>query len=112
MESRDLWRILLVSLAGTLPTLIYIRSENFSRRRFILFSAIHLLLTAGAVFGLLIYFEWVHATNAIFTGIIFIVIYIACYIYFDHQEKKLAKALNEKINAFRKGENASDNDEY
>ena len=109
-EARELYKPALVALAGVLPVLILVRRENAPRKEWMLRKALHFLLTAGAVFWLLIYFGWLEANNALIIMIFFLVIYISAYTVSGVRAKRLAERLNERINAFRDSENATRGD--
>jgi hypothetical protein len=108
MPIQDIIRFPIVSLASVLPTLIFVQGKSkitLTRVETIIRSALHLILTAGAVFGLLIYFRWLDATNAAYIIAFFLVVYITAYAFQELRDRKLAKQLNERINAFHNAEN-------
>ena len=109
---RDLLKLPLISLAGVLPTLIFIRTKTKppSKAESIIKSVLHFILTAGGIFGLLIYFKWLEPANAVFIVTFFLVIYIPAYIFQELRDRKLARQINERINAFHEAENATHRD--
>ncbi|MCL2163676.1 MAG: DUF3021 domain-containing protein [Oscillospiraceae bacterium] len=114
MSMRDILRLPIISFLSALPMLIFVRSKTkkpLARVKAILLQALHFTLTAGIVFGLLVYFGWVDAANAIFIVVFFLAIYISAYVFQELRDRKLAKQLNERINAFHSAENAAHNDE-
>jgi len=113
MTMQDIMRFPVISLASVLPTLIFVQRKSKktqARAEEIIRSALHLALTAGAVFGLLIYFNWLDATNAAYIISFFLVVYIAAYTFQELRDRKLAKQLNERINAFHNAENETHRD--
>ena len=114
MTMQDLLRFPLISFAAVLPTLIFVRNKaknRSSRIETFLFPILHFTLTAGIVFGLLIYFGWMDASNAIIMVAFFLAIYVPAYAIQEIRDRKLAKRLNEKIDAFHNSENATRADE-
>jgi len=105
--SSDLFKVQLVALASVLPVLIHVRKKIVSRTQLIIRQVLHFILTAGVVFGLLIYFEWIDEKSAAATIVFFLAIYIPAYLIQEIRARKLAKQLNEKINAFHNSENAT-----
>jgi hypothetical protein len=101
----DMLKLISVSFASSLPTLIFAGQETAPHRRIIFLRILHFVLTAGAVFGLQIFYGFMDATNAAFVAVVFIVIYVTAYIIIEIREKRLADRLNEKINAFHNTEN-------
>ena len=100
----------LISFAGVLPVLLFVRGRTKnppSRTTAIILQALHFILTSGAVFGLLIYFKWLDATNAALIIAFFLGIYIPAYIFQELRDRKLARQLNERINAFHNNDNAT-----
>ena len=113
MTMQDIMRFPIISLASVLPTLIFVQGKpkiTPTRAESIIRSALHLALTAGAVFGLLIYFRWLDATNAAYIIAFFLVVYITAYTFQELRDRKLAKQLNERINAFHNAENETHRD--
>ena len=106
-NARDLFKIPFVAFAGVLPVLILVRSEKTPRAELMIRKTLHFILTAGVVFGLLIYFGWMDMTNAVFIAAFFLAIYIPATVVQEIRAKKLADQLNAKINAFHKAENAT-----
>ena len=100
-----LLKIVSISFASTLPTLLLLGRETESRLLRILLLALHFILTLGAVFGLLVLYEWIDAENAIYVVLLFLLIYVAAYIGIEIRSRRLAARLNERINAFHKAEN-------
>ena len=94
-----------VSFASTLPTLLLLGRDTESRWIRILLLALHFILTSGAVFGLLVLYEWIDAENAIYVVLLFLLIYVTAYVGLEIRSRRLAAKLNERINAFRKAEN-------
>ncbi len=105
LSAWDLLKIVFVALMGSLPILILSRKENASRRELIIRQTVHFFLTGGVVGGLLVAFEWMTATNAVYVATFFICIYAALYAVGELRARKLAKALNERINAFHADQN-------
>ena len=110
----EMLRFLLISFAGVLPTLIFVRGETKkppSRVEAIILPTLHFFLTAGIVFGLMVYFRLIDATNAVIFIIFFITLYISVYIFQVLRDRTLAEQLNKRINAFHNTENATRRDE-
>ena len=108
MTTKGLLRIPFVSFAGVLPTLIFVFGKDknhLTGAAAIIMPALHFALTAGIVFGLLIYYGWMDAANAAFIIAFFLAIYVSAYVYQGLRDRKLAKQLNERINAFHGAEN-------
>lgn len=106
----DMWDLLklpFVAFSSVLPVLILVRRETAPRMELRLRKVLHFVLTAAVVSGLLIYFGWMYATNAIFIAAFFLAIYIAASVIQEIREKKLAQKLNKQINAFHDAENAT-----
>ena len=108
MTMRDLLKIPFISLTSVLPTIAYtmVKSKlQSSGAMTVLLMALHFTLTAGIVGGLLIYYGWMDATNAVFIVVFFIVIYVSAHIIQKLRDRKLAEQLNERINAFHNAKN-------
>lgn len=101
----DMLKLMSISFASVLPSLIFLGSEKASRLKVIFLRILHFILTAGTVFGLQIIYGFMDATNAVYVAIVFLVIYTTAYIIIEIREKRLADRLNEKINAFHNAEN-------
>ena len=113
MTMSDLLKLPLVSFASVIPTLIFVRSKTKktpTKTETLILPIVHFILTAGIVFGLLMYFEFMDAANAAFIIMLFLVVYIPAYIYQYMRDRKLARQLNERINAFHNTENATHHD--
>jgi len=106
----DLIKLLSVSLASTLPTLLILGRESTPRGKWVFLLAVHFVLTAGAVFGLLMIYEWINAATALYTILMFLGIYVMAYIALEIRARRLARMLNEKINAFHEAENEARDD--
>jgi len=106
----DMLRLLSVSLSSSLPSLLVLGQESKTRGKGVLLITLHFILTAGAVFGLLILYEWIDASTAFFTVVFFLALYIAAYTILEIRAKRLARILNERINAFHETENETHND--
>jgi len=106
-EARELYKIPFVAFMSVLPVLVMIRSETAPRSEWIIRKALHFVLTAGTVFALLIYFQWIDRQNVLFVAVFFLVLYVAAYAVQEIRAKRLADALNERINATREAGRAS-----
>ena len=106
----DLLKLVSVSFASTLPSLIFVCQQSASRKKVIILSATHFILTAGSVFGLLVLYEWINATTAIYTVLCFLIVYVTAYTVIEIRGQRLAKRLNDKINAFHEAENETHDD--
>jgi len=104
-DGADMLKLISVAFAGSMPTLIFVGKETTSRWKTIIVTSLHFVLTAGTVFGLLIFYEFIDATNTIFVAVVFLVIYITAYAVIEIRQKRLADKLNEKINAFHNAKN-------
>ena len=105
-EASELFQIPLVAFLSALPVLILIRSETASRTEWIIRKAAHFALTAGAVFGMLIYFGWLDKQNALFVVLFFLIVYAAAYIIQELRAKQLADEINKRLSAYQQGEDA------
>jgi len=105
-----LLKLVSVSFASTLPTLFLLGQDNVTRWIRMLLLALHFILTSGAVFGLLILYEWIDAENALYTVLFFLVIYVTAYVGLEIRSRRLAAKLNERINAFRNADNETHDD--
>ena len=105
-----LLKLVSISFASTLPTLLLLGRDTESRWIRILLLASHFILTLGAVFGLLVLYAWIDAENAIYTVLLFLVIYVTAYVGLEMRSRRLAAKLNERINAFRNAENETHGD--
>ena len=103
----ELFRVLIVAFASTLPCLIFIGTSGLPKTLLAVRNIVHFALTAGIVFGLLFYFGTLNAFNAIGIALIFLAIYIVAAVRHSFMEKKLADELNKRIIAFHEGENAT-----
>ena len=108
--ARDLYKIPLVALLGTIPLLILVRKETASKTEVNVRKVLHFVLTAGLVLGTLMFFGWLDTTSAVSIIVFFLALYIAVWIVASVREKRLADKLNERINAFHSGENATHKD--
>jgi hypothetical protein len=104
--ARELFKIPLVALLSALPVMILIRSETASRTEWLIRKALHFTLTAGIVFGMLIYFDWLDKKNAPFVILFFLILYAAAFVIHEIRAKQLADELNKRIDAFHQGESA------
>ncbi|MCL2335791.1 MAG: DUF3021 family protein [Firmicutes bacterium] len=107
LEAKELFKIPFIAFMSVLPVLLLVKAEKISRTEIMIRRAIHFVLTAGIVFGLLIYFKWLDTANAVIIAVFFLAIYATASIVKEIQAKKLADKLNERINAFHKAENAT-----
>ena len=108
---RNILRFPLLAFATVLPSLIFVRDKSKETKKgTIIRTTLHFIFTSGIGFGLVIHFGWLDATNAIFVIAFFLVIYIFTHIYQALRDRKLAKQLNERINAFHNAENATHRD--
>ena len=98
---------LLIAFSSTLPTLIFLGGSKFHRVWLIARSVLHFILTAAIVFGLLVHFQLINASNAVFVATLFLGIYIIGYVIQEMKAKKTADALNKRISAFHDSENAT-----
>lgn len=103
-----LLEIPLVALCGVLPVLLFVGSEKASRLSLNLRKALHFVLTAGVVFGLLLYLGWMDTQNAVAVLVLFLLIYAGAWIVQETRERTLAKQLNERLNEFHEDENETD----
>jgi hypothetical protein len=110
LDASGLYKMILVAFVSVLPVLVHVYKETISRTQIIIRQILHLVLTAGLTLGLLVYFEWLVAENAVATVIFFLTIYIIAYTVQAMRAKKLADKLNEKLNAFHNSENATRDD--
>jgi len=101
----DLLKIASISFTSTLPSLILIGRNKDSRLKKMLMFAVHFILTAGIVFGLLILYEWINAITALYTALMFLCLYVAAHVIIEIRSRRLAKKINERINAFHEAEN-------
>ena len=106
----DLIKLISISLASTLPSLLLAGQESISRCKGIFLQSLHFILTAGAVFGLLMLYDWINAATAFYTVLVFLIIYVVAYIVIEVRARRLAKRLNERINAFHEAENEAHDD--
>jgi hypothetical protein len=107
----DLLKIISISFVSVLPTFVFFGKETVSRIKSIILRFLHFILTAGAVFGCLVLFEWIEPANAIWTVLFFLLTYISASIALEIRDKRLADKLTEKINAFQNTENETHNDQ-
>lgn len=105
---RSILRMPLIAFASVLPMLVFVRGKTEkpqTRKESIFRQALHFVLTAGIVIGLMIYFEWINTGNAIILILFFLTVYIAAYTIIVLRDRRLARQINERINAFRIAEN-------
>jgi len=108
---RNILRFPLVGFASVLPTLIFVRDKTKETKTVtIIRTALHFILTSGIVFGFVVHYGWLDTANAIFVIAFFLSGYISVHIYQGLRDRKLAKQLNERINAFHNAENATHRD--
>ena len=107
LSSRDLFRIPFVAFMSVLPVPILLHRKDAKRVERVIRNATHFILTAGIVFGLLIYFKWLDAGNAAAVAAFFLVIYGSATAIAEIRAKKLADKLNERLSAFHDAENAT-----
>jgi len=106
-EAKELYKIPFVAFMSVLPVFVMIRSETAPRPEWIARKALHFILTAGVVFTLLIYFKWIDKQNVLLVAIFFLFIYITAFAVQEIRAKRLADAINKRINAFHESENAT-----
>ena len=105
LDGWDLLKIASIGFASTLPSLLLLgRNKDSWLKRMIMFT-VHFILTAGIVFGLLILYEWINATTALYTAAMFLCLYVAAHVVIEIRSRRLAKRINERINAFHESEN-------
>jgi len=103
IDYRTLHSIIVTTLVGVLPTIIFIiGTENVSRRTYFLLVAIHFTLTISFVFASLNYFEMLTQDSTIPTIIFFLIIYITAHVTSEIRTKKTIDELNKRINATHK----------
>ena len=113
MSMQDLMKLPLISFASVLPTLIFVRTKTKTppaREEAIFIPILHFALTAGIVFGLLIYFGFMDVANAAILVAFFLAIYIPAFLFQKFRDKRLARLLNERINAFHNADSATRDD--
>ncbi|MCL2702906.1 MAG: DUF3021 domain-containing protein [Defluviitaleaceae bacterium] len=108
MNTSAILHYILISLSSVLPMLIFLGQESASRGKEIVIRALHFILTAGAVFGLMVYYGIINAANALFVVLVFLVIYAAAYTVLAVRDRKLADKLNERISAFNSAESGEE----
>ena len=114
MSMQDLMRLPLISFASVLPTLVFVRAKTKkppSGAELIFIPILHFALTAGIVIGLLIYFRFMDAANAAILVAFFLAIYIPAFLFQKFRDRRLARQLNERINAFHNADSATHNDD-
>ena len=107
--ARELYRIPLIALLSVMPVLIMVRDEKASRAEWIVRKVLHLLLTAGIVFFMLIHYKWMDRDNALFIISFFSVVYVAGCVFEEFRAKRLADRLNARIKAIRGADIKPDN---
>ena len=110
--ARDMYQLVIVGFLAVLPTaFLFVKTldefMSLSGIKAVIFRMLHLILTAAVVFGSLGFFGWMDAGNALRVFIIFLIIYGITTIISELRVRKLAKQLNERLDAFHKAENAS-----
>ena len=96
------YSILISSFVGVLPTIMFVFTENISRKGWFISRFIHFILTASFVYAALIYFEQLQPGIPIPTIIFFFIIYFSAHLYQEIQAKKIADELNKRISATHK----------
>lgn len=106
--SRNLYQHVALSALCTLPSLLFIgMDDNISRTKGFILRLAHFILTAGIIFLFVIHFNWLYTGNASVVAIIFIILYFSISAVLWMRAKKLEKQLNERLDAFHRGKNAS-----
>ena len=96
---RHLYRFALVAFLGVFPTVIFVNTDRTSKKGWKIRVIIHFCLTLASVFGTIIYYDWLaYIRSFVLTGLLFMIIYIGAWLVYNHQQRKLAKQLNEKLN--------------
>jgi len=102
----DLLKLISIGFCSVLPTAIfYGNNNNATRVKAAILYAVHFILTAGAVFALMLIYRWIDTANAMFVFLTFLVIYLAAHIVIEMRARKLAADINKKLNAFHDSEN-------
>ena len=99
MAPLHLLNFLIIAFLTTLPTLIFLISVTRSRFWHYFQLVAHFLLTAGILYSLLIYFDYIHIRNAVIITLTYIVFYAIVLTVQESRSKKLAHKLNERIAA-------------
>jgi hypothetical protein len=107
LEAWELIKIPFVAFVSVLPILILVRSEKAPRWEYFARGALHLALTAFAVFSSLYLFGWIDSANMVFTAFFFVAIYLSAFAAENIREKRLADKFNERIKAYH-AENGDD----
>ena len=110
LRAAELYRVCFIGFSCVLPVLLFVRNETARRAEIIVRKALHFFLTAGIVFGLLIYYQWMDTKNALFIALFFLALYFSALAFGEIRQKRLADKINERINAFHDTENASHKD--
>jgi hypothetical protein len=108
---RDIIKVMGISLVSVLPVLLFTMvDENTTRKKIIVLRVLHFILTGGFVFAFQLYAGFMTAANAVYVISVFLIIYAASYITMEIRDGKLAKRLNERINAFHGDKNEAHRD--
>ena len=109
---RDILTGLLMAFLVTLPTLVFVNTENASHRSLIIRQIIHFLLTMGFMSVCLMLFQWVilDMEAIIYAFLFFFVVYLIGFIITFLHQKRVAEELNKRINAFHNAENETHGD--
>ena len=98
----------LVALLVSLPVFVLVSRANATRLELNIRKILHFLLSMGLAFFSLIYFGLITWENGVYAIIAFTVTYLAGYTIMEIRYNKLAKKLNERINALHDTEIETD----
>jgi hypothetical protein len=105
LDGRDMLGVIFTAFVSVLPTLVFAMKDKMSYKGVLFLRTIHFILTAGIVFGSMMYFKWLNILNAVYFISVFFIVYIVVNVISTIRDKKLADKLNERINAFHDAEN-------
>lgn len=98
----ELYRIVLLAFLSVLPTVIYIwQAEKMPT--WVLQRLLHVLLTAGLVFGMLYYYGWIHPETWWMIFAFTITVTIVANFFFFVRTKRLAKQLTQHLHIMNRG---------
>jgi len=99
IPSRHLYRFALVAFISALPTAAFVNISRTSKKGWKIRVIIHSCLTLASVFGAIMYYGWlIHVRGFVLTGLLFMSIYVGAWLIYNHQQRKLADQLNERLN--------------
>lgn len=99
-----LWQLITLSFLTALPLLLFYSKNEFSKKQMRVRQAVHLILVVGLIIFLAYTWKWIEFGSYVellaFVALV-LLSYTGIALFMYQRDKKLAKALNEKLREFK-----------